>query len=64
MKCGNVYVHYIPDVGENQGGFYCMVYEDENLENEIDQFCITPEDCDCTNEKVVENYIRNYLKKI
>ena len=62
MKIGNVYVHYIPDCGENTGGYYCEVYSDEDMEDQIDSFCIHPDDCDCTNEDEVVRYIKEYLE--
>lgn len=32
------------------------------MNEEIDNFYIHPEDCDCTDEKEVENFIKRYSK--
>ena len=41
-----VYITYIEDCGENEGGFYCETYSDEDCDCKIDDFCIYPEDID------------------
>ena len=61
MKYGNVWVSVCEDCGENEGGFFCQVYSDENMENEIDSFCICPDYCDCNDDEAVEKYIEWYL---
>lgn len=62
-KDGNVvFVDYIHDCGSNVGGFYCQTYSDERGDNKIDDFCIHPEDCDCSNYDEVEDYIRHYYE--
>ena len=58
-KGQKVYVTYIPDCDENEGGFYCETYTDDNCDNKIDDFCIHKGDCDFT-EKGIETYIKNY----
>ena len=63
MRYGNVYVSCIADCGDNTGGCYCQVYSDENMENQIDDFCIHPDDCDCTNENEVEAFIKEYVRQ-
>lgn len=55
-----VYVSYIDDCCENEGGYWCQVYCDDFLDYEIDDFCIHPEDCDCSDVDAVEEYIRAY----
>lgn len=63
-KVGNVvYVSYTKDCDDNEDGFFCQVFADE-YDNEIDTFCIIPEDCDCTNEEEVEKYIERYVADI
>ena len=62
-KAGHkVFVDYTPDCEYNEGGFYCETFADEDGADKIDDFCIHPEDCDCTDEEAVEEYIRNYYK--
>lgn len=60
MQYGKVWITYIKDCGENEGGYFCEVYADEDYNERIDYFCIHPEDCDCTNEDEVENFIEEY----
>ena len=62
MKCGNVWISRVEDCGENKGGYFCQVYADENMEYEIDYFCIHPEDCDCSNDNDVDDFIRLYAE--
>ena len=62
MKCGNVWISRTEDCGENKGGYFCQVYSDENMEYEIDYFCIHPEDCNCRNENDVDEFIRLYAE--
>lgn len=62
MKCGKVYITCIQDCDENEGGYYCQVYTDEELAEEVDYFCIHIDDCDCNNQEEVENFIRQYSK--
>lgn len=62
MKFGRVWVSRTKDCGDNAGGYYCQVYEDENMENQIDDFCIHQEDCDCTNDAEVDRFIEEYVK--
>lgn len=40
----DVWVTTTPDCGENTGGFYCQVYADEDWTEQIDDFCIHPEE--------------------
>ena len=57
-----VYVTYIPDCGDNEGGFYCETYSDRNFDHKIDDFCIHEGDCELTEEGIKE-YIKNYYKE-
>ena len=61
-KYGKVYITKTPDCGENLGGYYCQVYADENFENEIDDFVIHTDDCNCNDDKDVDRFIQNYAK--
>lgn len=56
-----VYITYIEDCGENEGGYYCEVYADEDLMYDLDFFCVHPEDCDCSDDDAVEAYIREFV---
>ena len=62
MKYGKVWVSTTPDCDENLGGYYCQVYSDEDMENQIDDFCIHTDDCDCNNQEEVEKFIKEYTK--
>lgn len=62
MKCGKVYIHYIEDCDENKGGYYCEVYDTEEMDNRIDYFCVHTDDCDCNNVEDVEKFIRWYAE--
>lgn len=59
MYCNGKYVTYIEDCGENTGGYYCIVYKDETLEEELDNFCID-KDCIKINPDV-EYWIKKYF---
>ena len=62
MKYGKVWVSTTPDCAENLGGYYCQVYSDEDMENQIDDFCIHTDDCDCNNQEEVEKFIKEYTE--
>jgi hypothetical protein len=55
-----IYISYVDDCEENEGGFYCETYSDEWGDNKIDDFCIHTDDCDCQNYDEVEEFIRHY----
>ena len=59
-----LHISYTEDCAENAGGFYCETYLDENGDRKIDDFCVHPEDCDCSNHKAVENVIRHHYDDI
>ena len=44
MEYKGYYISTTPDVGPNQGGYYCQVYDDEDMTNQIDDFCIHPDE--------------------
>lgn len=56
-----VYVSRVEDCCENEGGYWCQVYADEFLDYELDDFCVHPEDCDCSDESAVDEYIKKYV---
>lgn len=44
MKYGRMYITECRDCGENDGGYFCQIYYDEDCEKEIDNFCIHKEE--------------------
>ena len=62
MQYGNLWISRIEDCDENEGGYFCQVYADSDMQYEIDAFCICPDMCDCTDEKEIEKYIAEYAK--
>lgn len=58
-----VYLDYIEDCEDNEGGFFVMVYayEDSLSCDYFDYFCIHTDDCDCTNYDEVEKYAVKYV---
>ena len=40
MEYAGLYITYIPDDGPNTGGYYCQVYENDTMEDFIDDFCV------------------------
>ncbi len=59
MKCGKVYVSITDDVGENEGGYFCQVYADQDMEHQLDYFCVHSEEL--TNGTEVENLIEQIV---
>ena len=73
MQYGNYYVHTCPDngierenpvTGEEEicRGYYCQVFDDENYENQIDDFCLAvgyeiPDDSYESLEKGIMEYL-------
>lgn len=56
-KYGNVYVTTCEDCGDNIGGLFCQVYTDEYFDEELDFFCIHPDECDCKNTDAIRKFI-------
>lgn len=56
ISVGQYYVTFKEDVAPNEGGFYCQIYDDINLENEIDNFVISKEIA-----YKAEEYAREYV---
>lgn len=44
MKYRGLFISVTPDCDENTGGYYCQVYTDEDMANQIDDFCIHPDE--------------------
>ena len=40
MEYAGLYITYMPDDGPNTGGYYCQVYEDDTMEDFVDDFCV------------------------
>lgn len=58
-----VYVSLCDDVDPNKGGYFCQVYSDEDMQEELDYFCIHPEDLECASvEELVREYVKNELQ--
>ena len=65
MEYKGFYITYIDDCNENVGGYFCQVYTNNNLDYELDNFCIHKEDL--INSSVEENitkYIDNFEKEL
>ena len=66
MKTGKgtpVIVVFNDDVEPNKGGYWCEVLLHEG-EDRIDDFCIHPEDCDCSNWAEVLQYAYDYMQTV
>lgn len=63
-----VHYDYIPDCGENTGGFYVEIYINDEQHcfegDRYDDMCVHPEDCDCSDNAAVEKYIKEEIAKI
>ena len=59
----DVSLAFVPDCGENAGGYYVEVYLDASGDRH-DDFCIHPNDSDCDDIDAVEQYARNYMSEI
>ena len=44
MEYRGYYISLTPDCGPNEGGYYCQVYQDQDYSEEIDDFCIHPDE--------------------
>ena len=58
-----VYLSFVPDCDENEGGWFVEVYFDKYGDYH-DYFCIHPEDCDCKNQKEVDECAKRYISEI
>lgn len=57
---------YIDDVEPNAGGYFVEVYrdDDELLGDKLDDFCIHPTDCDCSNWDAVVGEASKYIQSV
>ena len=44
MEYRGYYISLTDDYGPNEGGYYCQVYQDQDYSEEIDDFCIHPDE--------------------
>ena len=44
MEYKSLYISFVPDCDVNEGGYYCQVYSDKDMEYQVDDFCIHPEE--------------------
>ena len=44
MEYKGLYVSCTDDCGVNAGGYYCQVYTDDSMDEQIDDFCVHPEE--------------------
>lgn len=56
-------VSFVKDVEPNEGGYYCEIARHDTLEP-FDNFCIHPEDCNCTDFYEVEALAREIVSQI
>lgn len=55
-----VYISFCEDCDINKGGYYCQVYDNEDMDNEIDNFVIQAEDVAVgLTDKMVEDYLNS-----
>jgi hypothetical protein len=62
-KGTGVIVFTTPDVEPNEGGLYCEICLEWDGDR-FDDFCIHPDDCDCSDEEQVDAYIDRYVSEI
>jgi len=55
-------ITFTEDCDENKGGYYCQMYTDENLDNEIGDFCIHPNEFKTFEDAVVK--ARQFIEEI
>ncbi len=58
-----VYLSFIPDCGSNVGGWYVEIYLDQDGDR-YDDFCIHPDDCNCSNYNAVAEFAKKYVSSI
>lgn len=55
-----VYISFCDDCDINKGGYYCQVYDNEDMDNEIDNFVIQAEDVAAgLTDKMVKDYLNS-----
>lgn len=50
-----VYISFCDDIGDNEGGYFCQVYADMEMQNETDYFTISAEDIKKDNGQTILN---------
>lgn len=64
-KSGHIYyVTFTDDCEDNVGGYFCQVYEDEDLGEEIDFFVLHKEQIEHTDEYEIENLVQDYVEQL
>ena len=58
-----VYLAFHEDVAPNLGGYWVEIYLDPNGDRH-DDFCIHPEDCDCSDFVKVVMFADDYVSRI
>ena len=64
-KGTKVYLAFVPDVGDNDGGWFVEVYKSPEIGmcDYFDWFTIEDVvDCDCSNMNEVERFSKEYIK--
>ena len=62
MEYAGLYITYMPDDGPNTGGYYCQVYEDDTMEDFVDDFCVFAFELDAEHdiEMCIQEVIDGY----
>ena len=63
-KRTEVYVSFVEDCEDNEGGYYCEVWDSEDMAKQLDNFCIHTNDCDCNDWDAIEEFAMNYISNI
>ncbi len=63
-KGTKVFVSLVADVDPNEGGWYVEIYPADGKDMRIDDMCVHPEDCDCSNDEEVDACIQRYLDTV
>lgn len=59
MEYRGLYISVVPDCGPNEGGYYCQVYADLGMDDQIDDFCIHPDELEENPD--IEYWIRENI---
>lgn len=63
MEYRGFYISRTEDCEENEGGFFCQIYTDENFDNEIDYFCIRKQEIENIDDLIIK-YIDYYFAEL
>lgn len=63
LKYNGLYITFCDDCDKNIGGYFCQIYNDENLENEIDNFVIPKDECYGDLSKA-EEFAKDYIDMV